>query len=330
MKRPLILLFLACLAAAGGAWWWWSARGAGPPAWQGYAEADFVRVAPTQQGMLTAIHVARGDRVAAGARLFDQDDTSDRAARDQAAHQLDEAARQLANLQAPARPTEIEQAEANLADARANQERLEVDLQRTENLARSGNASLQSRDQFRADHASAVARVRGLDAALAQMRQPTGREDQIRAQMATVEAARAAVAMADWRLAQRHVEAPADAIVADVLARPGETLAAGVPAVALLPPGNIFIRFFVPQAMLSQVHRGDRVALACDNCPAGLLGTVDFIAPQAEYTPPLIYSNESRSKLVFLMQARPAPDQATLFNPGQPVTVRPLAPAAAP
>jgi HlyD family secretion protein len=327
MNRGLFLALLVLAATVGGGgWWWWTTQRPVPVEWQGYAEADFVKIGPTQQGMLTAVRVARGDHVEAGAPLFDQDDTSDRAARDQAERQLGESTGQLANLQAPERDTEIAQAEANLADAEASRDRAQADLRRMDAVLPSGGTTIQTRDQARADFLSAAAKVRGLQAALAQARAPTGRAQQIIAQTAAADALRAAIAMADWRLAQRHVTAPTAGVIADVLARTGETMDAGAPVVSLLPPGNIFIRFFVPETMLPGVHHGDRVALICDNCPDGLVGTISFIAPQAEYTPPVIYSDQNRAKLVYMLEARPRPDQATLFNPGQPVTVRPLAP----
>ncbi|MBB2191125.1 HlyD family efflux transporter periplasmic adaptor subunit [Gluconacetobacter azotocaptans] len=325
MTPGRLAIGLALVVLAGAVLWWALSRRPAPVVWQGYVDADFVKIGPTRQGLLTGVRVARGDAVAAGAPLFDQDDVAERAARDQAARQAEESARQLANLQGPGRDTEIRQAEANLADAEATRDRARADLRRLEGAAPAGAATFQARDQARAEYRSAQARVDGLRAALAQTRAPTGRAEQIRAQMAAAGASRAALAMADWQLAQRHATAPAAGIIADVLARPGEVVDAGVPVVSLLPPGNIFIRLFVPQAMLSRVHPGDPVALACDGCAPGLEGRIDFISPQAEYTPPLIYSDESRAKLVYLVQARPRPDQAARLNPGQPVTVRPLA-----
>ena len=136
--------------------------------------------------------------------------------------------------------------------------------------------------------------------------------------------AKAALDMTDWRLSQRRVTSPIAARVADVLARPGETMAAGAPVVSLLPPGNIFVRFFVPEADLARMHRGDSVRLTCDGCRADINAVISFVSPQAEYTPPVIYSEESRAKLVYSIEARPPPDQAVLFNPGQPVTVLPF------
>jgi HlyD family secretion protein len=119
--------------------------------------------------------------------------------------------------------------------------------------------------------------------------------------------------------------APVDGRVADVMARAGETMAAGAPVVSLLPPGNIFVRFFVPEAWFAMIHLDDRVALACDGCPPGLSARISFISPQAEYTPPLIYSESSKAKLVFIVEARPPREQAVQLNPGEPVEVRPAA-----
>jgi HlyD family secretion protein len=322
-KRVLLAIFaLSVLGAGAGLWRWY--RPAVPMPWQGYAEADYVKVAPTQAGQLTAVAVARGDRVSAGAPLFTQDDTAEQAARDQAARQLDQARQQLANLQNGAKPTEVQQAEANLEDVRATLGRTQADLQRGLSLLRDGAVTRQSVDQMSADYRSAQAKVAADEAALAQLHAPLGRAAEIGAQEAAVRAAQAAVDMAQWRLAQRRVAAPVSGWVADVLAQPGETIATGTPVVSLLPPENIFVRFFVPEASLSNVHRGDTVALCCDGCTANLRATVSFIAPQAEYTPPVIYSESSRAKLVFLIEARPPPEQAALLNPGQPVEVRPL------
>ncbi|MGA2488211.1 MAG: HlyD family efflux transporter periplasmic adaptor subunit [Roseiarcus sp.] len=323
-KRTIIVLGVVMAVAAAFAVLWFH-KAPAEASWQGYAEADFVKVGPTQQGLVTAVHVQRGDHVVKGAPLFDQDDAMDRAAVDQAAHLAQQARDQLANLQGPAKPTEIAQAEANLNDAIAARGKVQADLQRNETLLASGSATKQVVDQERADLASAEAKIAAAAAAVKQAQAPLGRADEIVAQASAVEVADAALAQARWRLAQRSVAAPVAGFVADVLARPGETLQAGAPIVSLLPPENIFIRFFVPEPSLAHVHPGDTVALTCDNCPPDVTGAVSFVSPQAEYTPPFIYSESTRAKFVFLAEARPKPDQAALFNPGQPVTVKPRA-----
>jgi HlyD family secretion protein len=324
------ILLIIALAAAAFAGWWFYLRPAAPGgiAWQGYAEADFVKVGPTQQGLVTAIHVRRGDQVRQGDPLFDQDDANDKANVAQTERQLAQSKEQLANLESGGKATEIQQAEANLADSEASRDKINTDLARNQSLLKTGSASVQIVDQELADSRSADAKVLALQAALAQLRAPMGRPGEIKAQQAFVDAEQAALAMARWRLDQRHAASPVAGVVNDVIAQPGETLAAGSPVVSILPPENIFVRFFIPEADLANVHEGDRVALSCDSCRAGLTATISFIAPQAEYTPPVIYSESTRAKFVFLAEARPKLEEAALLNPGQPVTVRPLNEAA--
>jgi len=321
MKRAL-LAFALLVVCAGAAGWWWMSRASDPEAWQGYVEAEYVRVSPTLTGRITGIAVARGDQVAAGAPLFTQDDADDKAARDAAAGKLAETQARLANLQTASRDTEIAQAEADLADLLATKDRIGKDLARNEELLKTGAASRQTVDQQRADLASAIARADAANAKLEQMRSPTGRQYEIAAQSAMVAQAGAALAQAEWQLNQRRVSAPVGALVADTYARTGETIMAGVPIVSLLPPQNILVRFFVPETALASVHLGDQLVIGCDGCAPGLTATVSFIAPQPEYTPPVIYSETNRTKLVYLVEAHPSPEQAVQLKPGQPVDVR--------
>jgi HlyD family secretion protein len=133
---------------------------------------------------------------------------------------------------------------------------------------------------------------------------------------------RQAKANLDWsqtRLARRNAYTPRDSTVEQIYYRPGETVPAGRPVVALLPPGNLKIRFFAPQSILPTIKYGDIVDVSCDGCEKGLTAKVSFIARSAEYTPPVIYSQEERAKLVFLIEARP--EQPDKFRVGQPVTV---------
>jgi HlyD family secretion protein len=321
MKRAVVAALLLAVAA-GAAGWWWLGGTSGADAWQGYVDAEYVRVSPTLTGRVTGIAVARGDQVAAGAPLFTQDDADDVAARDMAAGKLAEAQARLTNLETRMRDTEIAQARADLADIVATRDRIAKDLARNEELLRTGAASQQTVDQQRADLSSAVARAQAATAKLAQMESPTGREYEIAAQRAMVEQARAGLAQAQWRVDQRHVSARVAGLVSDTYARPGETINAGVPVVSLLPPQNILVRFFVPETELATLHTGDRLTIGCDACGPGLTASVSFIAPQPEYTPPVIYSETNREKLVYLIEAHPPPDQAAHLKPGQPVDVR--------
>jgi HlyD family secretion protein len=126
----------------------------------------------------------------------------------------------------------------------------------------------------------------------------------------------------DWaqtRLARRNAHSPGEGTIEQIYYRPGETVPAGRPVVALLPPGNLKIRFFAPQSVLPELKYGDVVGVSCDGCDKGLTAKISFIARSAEFTPPVIYSMEERAKLVFLIEARP--ENPEKFRVGQPVTV---------
>ncbi len=157
-RRILVLAALAAIVLAA-AWTLFRPRDPAPIAWQGYAEADFVKVGPTQPGLLTAVHVARGDRVVKGQPLFEQDAADDRAAVDQARRLLQQARDQLANLLSPSKPSEIEQAKANLRDAEAARDRAQEDLRRSSALLKTGSATQLVVDQEETTLRSAEAKV---------------------------------------------------------------------------------------------------------------------------------------------------------------------------
>lgn len=325
MKRALPLLLIGALLAAAAGYLAWRAASRAPASWQGYAEADYVDVAPVQTGRLTRLAVERGQWVAPGASLFDQDDTDQRAALAGAIAALDQARAQLANLVAPSRPDEIAAAIATLAQYRASRDRIAGDLARDERVVGSGAVTRQKVDQERADLAAAAAQVAQARARLALARRPSGRAPAIAAARAAVAAAQAARDQAAWSLAQRHVSAPVAAVVSDLDARAGETVNAGATVVQLLPPANIRARFFVPETEIGAIRLGQAVGVRCDGCGASVTARISFIAPQPEYTPPVIYSQQTRASLVFLVEAQPAPGQAMRLKPGDPVQVRPLA-----
>ncbi|MGH6725857.1 MAG: HlyD family secretion protein [Pseudolabrys sp.] len=136
---------------------------------------------------------------------------------------------------------------------------------------------------------------------------------------AALRQAKANVAWSQTRLARRNAYSPAAGTIEQVYYRPGETVPAGKPVVALLPPQNLKLRFFAPEPLLPEIKYGGAVTVTCDGCAKGLTAKVSFIARSAEYTPPVIYSLDERAKLVYLIEARP--DEPDKFRVGQPVTV---------
>jgi HlyD family secretion protein len=127
---------------------------------------------------------------------------------------------------------------------------------------------------------------------------------------------------AEWGLAKKRQSAPQAGLVYDTLFRQGEWVAAGKPVIALLPPQNIKVRTFVPETKLAAIHHGDGVQVTVDGAQQSFAGKVSYISPRAEYTPPVIYSKESRNKLVYMIEIVFDPQSSALLHPGQPVEVQ--------
>jgi HlyD family secretion protein len=307
------ILTLASLAALAGC------DRAPPAGYPGYVEGEFVRVAAPLSGTLLELAVQRGTQVAKDAPLFTLESEQERAARAEAEARVRQAQATLANLEKARRPPEIAAARAQLAQAQASLRQSEADLVRTQKLVADKFLPPQQRDQALA----ARDRDRGRVAELSQQLQIANlpaRSDEIAAATADVKAAGDALAQAQWRLEQKSQTAPAAGLVADTLYRAGEWVAAGAPIVSLLPPANVKLRFYVPETVVGSLRIGDAVTVRCDGCGADIPAKVRFIATQAEFTPPVIYSRENRANLVFLVEAWPdAPDPA--LHPGLPVEV---------
>lgn len=291
-----------------------------PPTFQGYVEGEFVLVSPTLGGTLETRSVDRGMHVRQGEELFSLDRADEMAARDQAAALLRQAQDRLANLREGKRLPEIEVISAQKAQAEAQMRLAQLQLARQKRLMGTSAFSQEQLDQAQAAYDQQRARVDELTAQLVVAEIPQGREDELRAAEADVAANEAALAKAQWRLDQKTVAAPVSGLVADTYFNPGEMVAAGQPVVSLLPPENIKVRFFVPEAMLARVPIGTPIAIRCDGCVGEIPATVRFVSPQAEYTPPVLYNRENRNRLVFLVEAKPSASPETL-RPGQPVDV---------
>ncbi len=287
---------------------------------QGYVEGEFVDVATSLSGRLDSAAVRKGHQIEAGQPLFFLDAEAESAALRQAQMQAQAAESHLQDLQQGRRPQEVDVIKAQLEQAMANEELLASTLRRQEAVFETGGISVEERDVTRAQVELASARVRELQSQLRVARLPA-REDQIKAQQAQVAAANAAVEQSAWRLGQKAVKAPTDGLVFDVLYQTGEWIAPGAPVVRLLPPGNSKIRFFVPETLVSSLKVGQSVRVRADGRDADMPAVISYISIVAEYTPPIIYSNENRSKLVFMAEAVPVSPLDAPLNIGQPVSV---------
>jgi HlyD family secretion protein len=294
----------------------------GEDAWQGYMEGEYVLLASPYAGQLEKLYVRRGDTIESGKPVFALEQEAERAARLEAEQRLKSAQARQANLQVPRRPPEIAALREQVNQAKAAVALSRAQLTREEELSRKGFSSGARLDDARAAFTRDSARVKEAEAQLRNALMPLGREGERGQAEADAQAAQAALAQAAWRLEQKSVAAPVSGLVQDTFFVPGEWVPAGRPVASLLPPGNIKARFYVPETAVGSINIGKSVEIRCDACPGPVGAKVSYVSSQAEYTPPVLYSKESRSKLRFLVEARLDDPQAARLKPGQPIDVR--------
>lgn len=254
----------------------------GDEGWLGYAEADYVYVAAPAAGWVNKLTVERGAEVHPGMALFALDADSQTAGRDQAV-------------------AAIAQAEQQLSSARTNLDLAHKEFERQKALLVRNATTKQIYDQAKASYDADAAAVRQFAALAAQNK--------------------ASLANAAYQLSQRTVVSRTDGRVQDIYFRPGEYASAQTPVVSILPPKNVYVRFFVPESQYAKLHLGQKVEIRCDGCKP-VTATITFVADTYEYAPPVVFSIASRDKLVFKAEAR-VPGGIRL-HPGQPVDVHPL------
>ncbi len=289
--------------------------------WAGYAEGDYVYIAAPLAGRLDSLAVQPGQAVVKNSVLFTLETEAERAAAAEAAARLGSARAQAANLDKGRRTDEVAVTQAQLAQAQVNAALAQDELVRQQQLVAQGFISRSRLEGASAAASQAKAHVAELSAALRVARLPA-RPDERAATQASASAAAEALRQSQWRVAQKQQTAPVDALVSEVFFRAGEFVPAGQPVLSLLPPDNVKARFFVPESELTKVKLGQAVSLGCDGCPVSIAAHVTRVATQAEYTPPVIYSNAQRATLVFMVEARPDQLGSALLRPGQPVDVR--------
>jgi len=286
---------------------------------QGYIEGEFVLLASPYAGQLQKLYVRRGEQVESGKPVFALEQEAERAARREAEERMKSAQARLENLGAGRRPAELEALRAEVTQAKAARELSSSQLAQQQKLFKEGFISQARLDEVKSAQQRDTARVAEAEAQLKNALQPLGRAAERKAAEGEVAAAREAMAQAAWRLEQKSVAAPVSGLVQDTFFVEGEWVSAGRPVASLLPPGNVKVRFYVPETILGSMQVGKGIQVSCDGCPAPVPAKVSYISNQAEYTPPVLYSKESRAKLLFLVEARL---EGANLRPGQPVDVK--------
>jgi len=305
MKQSLFLLSFLALAAC-------------QPATEsgqlhGYAEGDFIALAPDAPGRITVTLALEGDRVSAGSALAEFDAVAQSAAVSAAEARLEAANARFDDAAAGARAPEIGAARDQLEQARAAQVEASDTLERTRELFSNGHVSQARLDQAQAAADAAIARTAEMRQRLALVQLPA-RENQLRALQAEIEAVQAELDQARHALSLRTLSAPADGRIHRQIRFAGEQAGPSAAVYEFLPDGNLHAVLFLPETEIGRFQPGMGLSVQCDGCPAGLTARISTIADEAEFTPPIIYSESERSRLVFRAEALfdgPAPAPGT-------------------
>ncbi|MER8864755.1 HlyD family efflux transporter periplasmic adaptor subunit [Mesorhizobium sp. M0751] len=298
-------LFSACAPAA--------------PLAVGYVEGDYVLLAPIEVAQVETIAVKRGDRVAPGTPVVTLENADAKIAIAQAEAALAQAQAQLADLQVGKRPEEIAVLKAQVDMAKAQAADAKRRYIRASDLFKRGTGTQADYDTASATLETANAQVGQAEANLAVGGLPA-RPETIKAADNQVRQARSALEQAQWRLSKRVLTAPSPGRVNDVIRYPGDTAGPTAPVISILPDGAVKLSVYVPESAFSSVEIGTLLNVHCDGCGSGVKARVSYVSPDPEFTPPVIYSLETRQKLVYLVEARPEGD-ASALQPGQIVDV---------
>ena len=269
----------------------------------GYAEGKFVMLSPEATGRVTSLAVTEGSHVAAGTVLFELESTAERAALDAARANAAAATSRFVDAAVGGRAPEVAAAREQLNDAIATQTQAKADRARAQGLFDAGTVARARLDQAIAVSDSANARVAELRQRLTLTTLPA-RDNQLKALESAAKEAEAQATVAEDTLRRRRVVAPTAGRIERVVRFAGDVGGPSLPVVRFLPDGDVRAIVFLPEALLAQTPVGTKLAIACDGCPADAKASIVSVASEAEFTPPVIYSDAERSRLVFRAEAK--------------------------
>lgn len=313
MKRLRPLLIVILIIAAGLIAWRWLGASPKREYLSGYIVGDDLNLAAPVSGTVQSVSVVDGQRISPGQQLFSIAPATLEAQGEQAAANVSANQTQVSSAEA-----QLRQAEAEVAAAQATAERARQDLARLEGVKRDDPAAVAGKDL---DQARAALREANANVVAAQKTADARNADIAKAQAQTRQAAGGQRSV-QIQVAQLSPTAPAMGRVQQIYYQVGEWVAANQPVLSLIPDGKVKVRFFVPEANVSHYRPGQMIHFSCDGCAAGLTARIGYVSHDPEFTPPIIFSRESRDRLVFMVEAYPANPQR--LNPGLPVEVEPL------
>ncbi len=330
-KKNLLTAGLLVVLLAGGATYAWqrlhhSGPGEGFASGNGRIEATEVDVATKLGGRVDAILVNEGDFVTAGQPLAQMQILSLQAQRDEAQARQQQSLSAVASAEAQ---VAVRESDYQAALAQGAQRESELDaarrrLARSEVLVKEGASSLQEVDDDRA-------RVRGMEAAVtASQAQVTAARaavvaarTQVSGSRATVTAAAATVQRIKVDIDDSTLTAPRAGRVQYRIAQPGEVLGGGGKLLNLVDLSDVYMTFFVPEAVAGKLALGAEARIVLDAAPQYVIpARISFVASTAQFTPKTVETASERQKLMFRVKAQIDPallqQHLTLVKTGLP------------
>lgn len=250
----------------------------------GYMEGDYRYISAYYTGTVKQLAVRRGTWVQKGDLLFSLDQQPE-------SDQLEQANKQ------------VTQSEAKIREQQANVAITQVTLKRQKAIWLQGLLDKQSVDVAQSNYDEAVAQLQQAQQAL--------------------NVSRAAFVQSQWSVSQKQITSPITAFVFDTYYLPGELVPANHSIVSLIAPKDVYVIFYIPEEKLSRLKLGQTIQINCDSCKQSISAKINYISPDAEYMPPVVYSDDTREKLLYRIEARPdLKSILTLLRPGQPVKVK--------
>ncbi|MDF1646465.1 MAG: HlyD family efflux transporter periplasmic adaptor subunit [Legionellaceae bacterium] len=285
---------------------------------QGYVESENLYISSSLSGTLVNLPVVRGALVQQGDLIFQLDSNPQSLKISEVRKVLEQEEALLNDLKSPKRRPEIGVARAQIDQIKARLRLAKLRMKRFRLLyeRKAGNLDEADAALERFKELQSTKKQKEFELEFAKLGARTGK---IIAQKAKIKSVKAREELFEWELNQKTKYAPDSGVVFDTFFVEGEWVPAGKPVAALLVPNYIWVEFFVPVQYLSKLKAGKTLYATCAGCSSKNKITIEYISPEAEYVPPLVYSRDNYDKLVFRIKARP--ENPALFKPGQPVTV---------
>ena len=285
-KGRKILLVLALAALGGGGWFgysWWTEGRFHVETDDAYVDADISRISARATGYIVDMPVAENQRVKAGDVIARIDDTDARLALEAATRKVDGQKATIVRIDAliAAQKTVIQEAEAALQSANAEEERADKAWNRASALLKTPSGTQQVMDEATATRDKAVAAVASarasLNAAHAQVDVLAAQRTEAEATLAGLQTA---VSIAERDLGYTSITAPVDGVFGNKAVDLGALVQPGTRIGAVVPLDDLHVEANFKETQLGRIRPGQEVAISVDALPEDTFrGVVESVAP---------------------------------------------------